>query len=210
MDISIVKNDETKEMSRKTLMIPSGYYPTSESLIWALNYNMTDEMKTILKFSQSNDFFKAESLTGDHVLINFTPRLQNILGMHDEKTIDGYVYPVELEEENLVVYLKKSNQSFVASNPMDVTHYQPGVMLCHTNFVEHSIVGDSFLPVLKIVPTRSGSPNDYISIHFDNLEFVKPNVEYLKELHFELRDLEGKMIEFAEDRKVILNFVIKS
>ena len=207
IDVQIT-NHKMIETNTAILTVTNGYYPTNESLIWTLNYNMTDELKNRLKFSQTNDYFKAECLSDHNVVIMFpTPELQNILGIQEEKTTGGKIF--RREDEGLIIFLKK-DQPFVASNPMDVSHYHPGVMLCHANFVEHSIVGDLFLPVLKIVPTRSASPNDYISIHFDNLEFVKPSVEYLKELHFELRDLEGKMIEFADDRKIILNFVIKT
>ena len=94
---------------------------------------------------------------------------------------------------------------------MDIMRDYPGVMLCHTNFVEHSIVGNSFLPVLKIVPTQSSSKNDYISTHFDNLEFVKPNRNALKELHFQFKDLSGQFIEFdePEKKKIILNFAVR-
>ena len=85
----------------------------------------------------------------------------------------------------------------------------PGVMLCHTNFVKHSIAGDSFYPILKIIPTQTSSKGEYISVHFENLEFIDANAEYLKELHFEFKDIHGNFIDFNDDRKIILNFVVQ-
>ena len=76
---------------------------------------------------------------------------------------------------------------------------------------QHSIVGDKFYPILRIFPTIGQSKqNDYCSIHFEHLEFIKCNVDYLDNMKIELRRLEGDLIEFDDEKSVILNIVIKN
>ena len=84
-------------------------------------------------------------------------------------------------------------------------------MICYANFVQHSIVGDKFYPILRIIPTIGQSKqNDYCSIHFEHLEFIKCNVDYLDNMKVELRRLDGALIEFDDEKSVILNIVIKN
>ena len=60
----------------------------------------------------------------------------------------------------------------------------PNIMLCYANFVKHSIVGNSYFPILKMIPIQFPTKDNYISVHFDHLEFVKTYVEYLKKIAF--------------------------
>ena len=78
-------------------------------------------------------------------------------------------------------------------------------------FVQHSIIGDKFYPIFRVIPTIGQSTqNDYCSIHFEHLEFIRCNVDYLDNMKIELRRLDGNLIEFNDDRRVILNIVIKN
>ena len=47
-------------------------------------------------------------------------------------------------------------------------------------------------------------------MHFDHLGFLKCNVNYLDNMKFELRGLDGYLIEFGNDRRIVLNIVIKN
>ena len=84
-------------------------------------------------------------------------------------------------------------------------------MICYANFVQHSIIGDKFYPILRIIPTIGQSKqNDYCSIHFEHLEFIKCNVDYLDNMKIQLRRLDGDLIEFDNKNRVVLNIVIKN
>ena len=100
---------------------------------------------------------------------------------------------------------------FEAPQPIDIYKLYPGVMICYANFVQHSIIGDKLYPIFRIIPTIGQSTqNDYCSIHFEHLEFVRCNVDYLDSMKIELRRLDGDLIEFNDDRRVVLNIVIKN
>ena len=44
--------------------------------------------------------------------------------------------------------------------------------------------------------------NDYCSIHFEHLEFIKCNVDYLDNMNIKLRRLDGDLIEFDNGKRV--------
>ena len=52
--------------------------------------------------------------------------------------------------------------------------------------------------------------NDYCSTHFEHLEFIKCNVDYLDNMKIELRRLDGDLIEFDNEKRVVFNIVIKN
>ena len=105
----------------------------------------------------------------------------------------------------------KKNLLYEAPQPIDIFKLYPGVVICYANFVQHSIIGDIFHPILRIIPTIGQSKqNDYCSIHFEHLEFIKYNVDYLDNMKIELRILDGDLIEFDNKNRVVLNIVIKN
>ena len=197
-------NEEIKrDFQSYKFNIPAGYYSTENHLIYTLNRQLPEELKTVLQFSNQNHYLEIKTTKGEEsiVVIRIPRDFQTLLGLNN----------LNLSNDGTTAFKIAKGKPLVGSDPMDIMRDYPGVMLCHTNFVEHSIVGNSFLPILKIVPTQSLSKNDYISIHFDNLEYVKPNRNALKELHFQFKDLNGRVIEFdeREKRKIILNFAVQ-
>ena len=198
----LIKHGE--DFDQYYLNIPAAYYSSASNLIEALRSILPTKVKKLIKFSNLNGKFKIESLHKEQVAIKFPIAFNNIFGFNTE--ISNRVLIVE--NNVFYVYLQKKS-SYIATNPINVMYDYPSVMLCHANFVKHSIVGNSYSPILKIIPTETPSKDDYISVHFDHFEFIKTNVEYLKDLHFELRRLNGDFIEFDNNKKIILNLVVK-
>ena len=54
------------------------------------------------------------------------------------------------------------------------------------------------------------SVNQNKMIHFEHLEFIRCNVDYLDSMKIELRRLDRDLIEFNDDRRVVLNIVVKN
>ena len=105
----------------------------------------------------------------------------------------------------------KKDSLYEAPQPIDIYKLYPGVMICYANFVQHSIIGDKFYPILRIIPTIGQSKqSDHCSIHFEHLEFIKCNVDYLDSMKIELRRLDVDLIEFNNEQRVVLNIVIKN
>ena len=200
----IISVREELEDLNYSVKIPAAYYPSAATLIQALKSNLPNELKKNLLFNIKNG--KLQIASKDKTIVfRFPIELINILGINLDKSYYEKIRVVDKYVELAII----NNGKYIAPNPINVMYYYPNVMLCYTNFVKHSIVGNSYFPILKIIPIETPSI-DYVSVHFDYLEFISTNVKYLKDLHFEFKNLNGDLIEFADNRKIILNFVVKN
>ena len=187
-----------------SIQIPPGRYLTNESLVNEINNALPQSIRQLCNFSVVNRRFMIKIFDKRLNGISIPLYYQHILGItqfNDKVFINN--------PGTKIIILLQKDKPYLSSDEMNVMYNYPGVMLCHTNFVKHSIAGDSFYPILKIIPTQTSSTGQYISVHFENLEFIDTNAEYLKELHFEFKDIHGNFIDFNDDRKIILNFVVQ-
>ena len=202
--IEIIVRQEIKDV-KYSVNIPAAYYSSATSLIQTLKSKLPNELKKILVFNLKNGKLEIVSTHDFAILCRFPIKLIHVFGIN---TDTSYYKFKEITEDSANILITK-DVKYIAPNPINVMYYNPDVMLCYTNFVKHSIVGNSYFPILKIIPIETPSKDDYVSVHFDHLEFIKTNVEYLKNLHFEFRHLNGNVIEFVDNKKVILNLVVK-
>ncbi len=201
----LMTQNETK---RHVVEIPKLYFCNSDDLTTSMNRLLSEELKEILHFDNFNGFFRIVAKTDKPFSISIPKNFCPFLGMYDysEKEL------ARIEERGDYVTLAVTKERFFeAPQPIDVYKLYPGVMICYANFVQHSIIGDKFYPIFRVIPTIGQSTqNDYCSIHFEHLEFIRCNVDYLDNMKIELRRLDGNLIEFNDDRRVILNIVIKN
>ena len=204
--IKLVKGKNIEEEHK--LNIPKNYFCDSNDLTTAMNDLLTEELKELVYFENVNGYLRITAKTEQIFIIGFPQSFCPILGMYD--------YPNEekqrvSDKNNYHFFAVRNYSIYQAPQPIDIYKLYPGVMICYANFVQHSIVGDKFYPILRIIPTIGQSKqNDYCSIHFEHLEFIKCNVDYLDNMKIELRRLDGDLIEFDDEKSVILNFVIKN
>ena len=200
IDILIKKGDN---ITKHQFNIPAGHYPSAASLVKAFNLNLPAELLTNLQVFNANGKLKFISLFEDRkIIFKFPMEYKNIFGLEVK------LNSIKIKDNKFLLQLKK--KSFViVPNPINLFDNYPSIMLCHANFIKHSIVGNTYFPILKIIPIGSLSKDKYISVDFEHLEFIKLNVEYLKNLHFQLKHLNGDFVEFADNKKIILNLVVK-
>ena len=204
--IKLVKGQNREEEHK--LNIPKNYFCDSNDLTKAMNDLLTEELKELVYFENVNGYLRITAKTDQIFIIGFPQSFCPILGMYD--------YPMEEklrvdDKDNYHFFAVRNYSVYQAPQPIDIYKLYPGVMICYANFVQHSIVGDKFYPILRIIPTIGQSKqNDYCSIHFEHLEFIKCNVDYLDNMKIELRRLDGDLIEFDDEKSVILNIVIKN
>ena len=184
--IKLVKDQNITEEHK--LKIPKNYFCNSTDLTMSMNRLLPEQLKEILYFDNINGFLRITAKTEQVVIIGFPKSLCPILGMYD--------YPLSenqrvFDEKNYHFFAVRNNSLYEAPQPIDIYKLYPGVMICYANFVQHSIVGDKFYPILRIIPTIGQSrQNDYSSINFEHLEFIKCNVDYLDNMKIELRRLD--------------------
>ena len=201
--ITIRKKAEDK---RYQFRIPARHYSSTDNFISTLNLNLPHKLKTLVKFANNNDHLKIISNYDKAIVFSFPIEFDNILGFDSAKKY--FTQKKSLNNKYIEIVIKKDT-AYTTPKEINLLYNYPNVMLCHANFVQHSIVGDSYCPILKIIPVETSSKDNYISYHFEYLEFVKTNVEYFKDLHIQLKNLNGDKIEFDNNKKVILNIAVK-
>ena len=84
--------------------------------------------------------------------------------------------------------------------------------MCYTNFINHSNIESNFYSVFKMIPIplcKINEEDNYISVHFENLKFQKCNTSRLDFLHFQLKQLDERYMDFVNNKKILLNLAIK-
>ena len=169
-----------------------------------MNRLLSKQLKEVLYFDNINGFLGITAKTEQIFIIGFPKSLCPILRMYDYS--EGEASRI-VKANNYHMFAVKRD----SPQPIDIYKLYPGVMICYANFVQHSIIRDKFYTILRIIPTIGQSKqNDYCSIHFEHLEFMKCNVDYLDNMKIEFRRLDGDLIEFDYKKRVVLNIAIKN
>ena len=204
--INALKNqDETEE---HILEIPKLYFCDSNNLTMSMNRLLSEELMKVLYFDNFNGFFRVVAKTEKPFSISIPESFCPILGMYD--------YPVKEfkrieQRDNYTMFAVKKDSLFEGPHPINIYKLYPDVMICYANFVQHSIIGDKLYLIYRIIPAIGQSKqNDYCSNHCEHLEFIRCNVDYLDSMNIELRRLDGDLIKFDDDPRVVLNIVIKN
>ena len=114
---------------------------------------------------------------------------------------------------NRDIVLAREGEELVGSKRINLYALYPGIMMCYTNFIEQSMIGGEIYPLFRTIPLadRSSRKEEYISTHFDNLEFHKINTSRLDLLQFQFKRINGDFANFTEkDQKLIVNLVIRN
>ena len=203
---------QQNQVEEHKLKIPKNYFCDSNDLTMAMNRLLSEQLKEILYFDNINGFLRIAAKTEQSFIKGFPKSLCPILGMYDYP--EG-VASRTFKADNYHRFAVHKNSLYEAPQPIDIYKLYPVVMICYANFVQHSIIGDKFYPILRIIPTIGQSKqSDYCFIHFEHFEFIKCNVDYLDNMKIELRRLDGHLIEFNNscfkycNKKSNLNYIL--
>lgn len=212
-----VRTDEfpNKTQNAKTysFIVPTFTCYDENSLVEKLNEFLPDAIKEKIKFGIIDGCFTVVNKTIAPFIFSIPNYLKNLLGFQEVQEKIENMFLNEKDRLATTSIRIRERDIFMASNKIQIRVLTPEVMVLYANFVEHSIVGNNFYPILKIMPTnfnKSTKNEDYTSMHFDYLQFIKCNTSYLDNMKFELRGLDGDLIEFGNERRIVLNIVIKN
>ena len=190
----------TIESMRGHFSIEKRNIKTSDDLIKAMNETMSEDLQGLIRISNQENYFKVERTGNEYkrslVLRLKVPReIRLLLGIR--------------QDEDIV--LTDGSGQYISHKPLDPLYLYPGVMICYANFVKHLVIGDEFYPVLKIIPiNRDEEEDNYVMEHFENLEYLKCNTTRLDLLHFQLKRLDGELINFETNEKIMINLAIQN
>ncbi len=173
---------------------------TTNELIEAMYNTMSEDLQGLIRISAHENRFKVER-SGNQYKRSLVVRLKV---PHEIRLLLGI-------RQNEDIVLTDGSGQFISHDRLDPHYLYPGVMICYANFVNHSVIGDEFYPVLKVIPLNRGEEEDnYVTTHFDNLEYVKCNTSRLDLLHFQLKRLDGESISFETNEKIMMNLAIQN
>ena len=102
-----------------------------------------------------------------------------------------------------------SGESYHFDHPINMSEFRPKYFLLYNNICEHSIYDNKFLRILKIIPVRE-SNSEYVTLEFENAEFVRIQISHPNYLEFTLRSHTGELIDFHDkDENVIIDLSFK-
>lgn len=119
---------------------------------------------------------------------------------------------VEFEGNHAIIEVRSGEVS-EAHFPPDHDFWLPETLMLYTNFTTPTMVGSSFSRVLKIFPIRLDQNQDmsHVTVQDPHLDFHGIEQSSLNGLNFELRGLDGSLIEFQEKYRpeVLLTLLIR-
>ena len=95
------------------------------------------------------------------------------------------------------------DESYYFDHAVNIYEFRPKYFLLYNNICEHSIYDSKFLRVLKIVPVKE-SDSEYVTLEFENEEYLKIQVSHPNFLEFVLRSHTGEMIQFHEKKENVI------
>ena len=203
---SAMKTDDLVEPNIITVIIMSfhGYFSIKEGicttpteLVDHINGNMHESIKQLISFHYEDGIIKikrGERYYGFKLYFKFSNEMKKILG-----------FDLNLDTHEMRYGILDGDY------PPDVYGLYPGVMVCYASFIKHSIIASEFYPIFRLIPVRRDEgEGKYVSISFNNLEFIKCNTSRLDILRFQLKRLDGEFIDFADNKKIIMTLVIQN
>ena len=184
---------------RGYITVEDGIVHTAASLIDRLNANLDENLKQIVEISNHEGRLKivrTDSHLSNDIFVQFPTELRGLFG---------------LNQNDEILTLSDQHPQYTCNQRPNLYSLYPGVMMCYTNFINHSITGNDFYSVFKMIPlSKINEEDNYISVHFENLEFQKCNTSRLDILHFQLKRLDGRYVDFANNKKILLNLAIRN
>ncbi len=188
------------ETMRFCFCIEKRFIKTTDELIEAMYNGMSKDLQSLIQISAHKDRFKVKRV-GNQFNRSLVVRIRV---PHEIRLLLG------ISQDDDIVLADESNQ-FISDERLDPHYLYPGVMICYANFVNHSVIGDEFYPVLKVIPiNRAEEQDNYVTTHFENLEYIKCNTSRLDLLHFQLKRLDGELINFETNEKIMMNLAIQN
>jgi hypothetical protein len=174
------------ELSPRTLAITShgvrtmvaihpGYYPSMESLTRAVENVINEEVDPLGKLSYNPITGKVKGKFQVDMTIQTPPHLQKMLG---------------LDSENWTV---SAGRMWKALEVADLDPIDSLYLYC--DVIEPRVVGDSLVPLLRIVPVE-GEHNDLVTRIYENVHYVRLQRKSFQTLEINIRDRTGKKVPF--------------
>lgn len=189
--------------------LPNIAYTDNEHLIRLINQAFENSN---IKVSLVNDQLHITAktlpeLVEDRYQVIFSTPIAEIMGF------DREIDPGNNTETGLNIWEKDGicvvewNKSLSVSpfiNNVDVNRLKPEYLMVYANIIDHNIVGNKMVKLLKIVPITKYKENTYDTVEFSKPEYHSLESTYFDSIDIEIRDHAGCLVNFI-DKKNVMN-----
>ena len=120
------------------------------------------------------------------------------------------VNKLENGEGNLCIICLARNDTYSFHHEMNLREFRPNYLLLYNNICEYAIFDNKYLKIIKIVPVKE-SESEYITVEFDNEEYVGIKVSHPNYIEFVLRTHTGELVEFNNPKEnLIIDLTFKT
>lgn len=192
-----------------------GYYNDGKEIIKKLNVILGEhELVTRFNYDIQSNAVSIDMYNGEH--IKLSRGLAAMLGFHNR----------DLDYEDLgVSAVTVSNPENPYANPDDappiVARYRSADsivdlslrthnLFIYTNIVKETLVGNTYMPLLRTVPTLDKNRGTYVSKNYTDPHYLPLSSNYIKHITIDIRDDQGQNIKFQSGKITVkLHFRMK-
>ena len=138
-------------------------------------------------------------------------KLACILGYKMDKVLENnndepVIITLLCDKDNLT-----SNPKYPFDEVPNLEHSIPPWLILYCDVVKPTIVGHSYVPILKILPIEHKSGQNFSGIfyEFDSLEYFEIGINSFQTITFQLRMHDGNFVEFEGGGSVQLTLAFK-
>ena len=169
------------EAQGREKFLKKGFYNNAEDLVTAMNQQFTSHVK--FKWDHNSKKVTAEVQAGRGIKLSRT--LASMLGL-----------PRLLGTS---IGVKKT----IVGKRVDDIRRGLDSLYVYCDLVRHRIVGDTSVPLLRIVPVR-GSHGSYITRAYENIQYLPVRGGEVQTIEIDIRDDTGKPVPFESGRVVVI------
>lgn len=122
-------------------------------------------------------------------------------------------YTGKIDEKNVMTGFKVVREkgittgdiSFTLLSPININFLKPNYMIVYTNIVSESIIGGIRSKILRIVPIKTRTNENYILSDFRYKEFYELQNTEIDTIEIHLRAHDGTLINFGNQQDTIIN-----
>ena len=185
--IGLRNTDETEEITTTRTRIEAGYYQGPKTLVKKINKSLLRALPANIVRLSYNVITHKMTLTMLSKVVFLGDMNTTILGFRDNPLIgpnDGTDHIVR--EADSVADMSRGFES----------------LYVYTNVVEPRVVGDSLVPLLRIVPL-SGRQGDTVSKTFQKTQYVPVLCKEFGTIEIDIRDDTGRPVPFERGKVVV-------
>ncbi len=184
IEISYTKSGESKKIK---INLVDGYYSNTEELIEEIN----DTIKTnssIHKSIKSKINIEYSELT-KKTTFTIKSNVNLIVIKLSEKLSKFFGIEINNKDNH------EAAETFVSNYPCDVFRGLHS-MYVYTNIIERQIVGDSLVPLLRIIGIDNKNKDEHVTVRFNNLRYLPISLNNIRTIEIDLRNEYGERLPF--------------